>query len=132
MSKTLKSGKKNEKSKSRAVLYCFAVIKGLIVFTLGIAVLSLIILKNNPNSTVFYCFAYLIIALGSFTGGFGAHKKLRGRGFLNGLTASAVYMAVILIATVLIMKFNFSSNILIIVPICLISGFLGGTVSANT
>lgn len=132
MPKVLKSVKKSDKSYSKAVLYSFSVIKGLLIFIIGIAVLSLTVLKNNSSSYVFYCFAYLIIGLGAFASGFFAHKKLHGRGFLNGLISSSIYAVAILITVTIVMRFKVSANIFIVVPVCAVSGFLGGTVSANT
>ena len=102
------------------------------IFLNGLGLLSLILLKNSTDSVVFYVFSFVIMALGGFFSGFSAYRKLRGRGFLNGIIASAIYMGIIFIFTIALMRFNISANILIIVPVCLISGFLGGTVGANT
>lgn len=132
MPKILKTHKKNDKKQSKITVYCISALKGLMIFLNGLGLLSLILLKNSTDSVVFYVFSFVIMALGGFFSGFSAYRKLRGRGFLNGIIASAIYMGIIFIFTIALMRFNISANILIIVPVCLISGFLGGTVGANT
>lgn len=132
MPKILKTHKKNDKKQSKITVYCISALKGLMIFLNGIGLLSLLLLKNSTDSVVFYIFSFVIMALGGFFSGFSAYRKLRGRGFLNGIIASAIYMGIIFIFTIALMRFNISANILIIAPVCLISGFLGGTVGANT
>lgn len=132
MPKILKTHKKNDKKQSKITVYCISALKGLMIFLNGLGLLSLILLKNSTDSVVFYVFSFVIMALGGFFSGFSAYRKLRGRGFLNGIIASAIYMGIIFIFTIALMRFNISANILIIVPVCMISGFLGGTVGANT
>ena len=132
MAKILKTLKKNDKKYSKPTVYCISALKGLMIFLNGLGLLSLILLKNSTDSVVFYVFSFVIMALGGFFSGFSAYRKLRGRGFLNGIIASAIYMGIIFIFTIALMRFNISANILIIVPVCMISGFLGGTVGANT
>lgn len=132
MPKILKTHKKNDKKQSKITVYCISALKGLMIFLNGIGLLSLLLLKNSTDSVVFYVFSFVIMALGGFFSGFSAYRKLRGRGFLNGIIASAIYMGIIFIFTIALMRFNISANILIIAPVCMISGFLGGTVGANT
>ena len=132
MPKILKTHKKNDKKYSKTTVYCISALKGLMIFLNGLGLLSLLLLKNSTDSVVFYVFSFVIMALGGFYSGFSSYRKLRGRGFLNGIIASAIYMGIIFIFTIALMRFNISANILIIVPVCMISGFLGGTVGANT
>lgn len=132
MPKILKTQKKSDKKHNKITVYCISAIKGLVIFLNGLGVLSLLVLKNSSDSAVFYIFSFVIMALGGFFSGFSAYRNLRGRGFINGVIASVIYMGVIFIFTVALMRFNISANILIIAPVCLISGFLGGTVGANT
>ncbi len=132
MPKILKTHKKNDKKQSKITVYCISALKGLMIFLNGLGLLSLLLLKNSTDSVVFYVFSFVIMALGGFFSGFSAYRKLRGRGFLNGIIASAIYMGIIFIFTIALMRFNISANIMIIAPVCMISGFLGGTVGANT
>ena len=132
MPKILKTHKKNDEKYSKTTVYCISAIKGLMIFLNGLGILSLLVLKNSSDSVVFYVLSFVIMALGGFFSGFSAYRNLRGRGFINGIIASAIYMGIIFIFTIALMRFNISANILIIAPICLISGFLGGTVGANT
>ncbi len=132
MPKILKTVKKTDKKYSKTTVYCISAIKGLVIFLIGLVILSLLVLNNSSDSGVFYVFSFVIMSLGAFLSGFSAYRKLRGRGFINGIIASAIYMGIIFIFTIALMRFNISANILMIAPVCLISGFLGGTVGANT
>ncbi len=132
MPKIIKTKKKRDKSYSKPVLYVFSVLKGLLIFITGILMTSILILKTSSSSQFFYIFAYLILALGAFISGFDAYRKIKGRGFVNGLIASAAYAITSLIIITISLKFDISLQVLLILPISLISGFLGGTVGANT
>ncbi len=132
MPKILKTSKKKERKYNKFTIYCIAAVKGFLVFVIGFAMLSLLVLKNSSESQVLYYLSFFVMALGGFVSGFSAYRKLQDRGFLNGITGSAIYMVFLLITIICLMRFNISANILLTVPLCLISGFLGGTVGANT
>ena len=124
--------KEKDKKYSKITTYFISALKGFIVFLIGLLILSLLILKKSSDSQVLYLFSFLIMALGGFISGLSAFKNLRGRGFINGITAAAIYLGLLIITVVCLMRLNISGNILLTVPVCLIAGFLGGTIGANT
>ncbi len=132
MPKILKTSKKSDKKQNKITIYFFSAAKGLIFFINGLIPLSLFILKNSSNTAFVYAFSFVLMALGGFISGFSAYKKLRGRGFFNGIIAASIYMGVLFVLIIALMKFQVKTNILLIAPICLLSGFFGGTVGANT
>ena len=133
MPKILKTDKRTVKNHSKITIYMFSALKGLVLFLIGLLITSLLIIKNSSNDgIIFYIFSFVLMALGGFVSGFSAHKKLKGRGFINGVIAASIYLLVLFIIIIISMKFQVGTNILLIAPICLVSGFLGGMVSANT
>jgi hypothetical protein len=73
---------------------------------------------------------YLSIALGGFVSGYLAHNRVKGRGFIDGIIGASVYLVMLLFILSLLIKLNLSANILIIVPIAIASGFVGGVAKA--
>lgn len=131
MPKIIKTKKKN-KNQSKLLAYMLSAVKGLIVFVSGILIISLLLLKSSESSIVYFIASYFVIALGAFISGYSGYKSLRGRGYQNGLVTAGIYVAVIFILITALMRFNIDTNILLIIPISLVSGFVGGTVGANT
>lgn len=132
MPKIIKTNNKSGKQQNKIITYILSSVKGIVLFIIGLIILSLVILNNPSESLFVYVFSYILIALGGFTSGYSAYKSLRGRGFLNGIVAASIYMCFLLILIVVLMKFQVKTNVLLIIPICVISGFLGGTIGANT
>ena len=64
--------------------------------------------------------------------GFIANKKLHGRGYINGLLSAVIYLSLYIITALLLMHFKVNTNILILVPVAVLSGISGGIISANS
>lgn len=125
MPKIIKTKKITNKNYNIPTLYGFSVLKGLVVFIIGALLCAFMILRS-PQSNFFFYAIYVFIALGAFLCSYNASKKITGRGILKGLIASALYMALIIIINVIIMRFNISSFILLLLPVCIIPGIVGG------
>ena len=132
MPSIIKTKKNREKKHSKQVTYLFCALKGFLVFIIGSLLLGFLLFKSQNNSLTLYIFLYFVIALGGFISGFSAYRRLKGRGFINGVIASIVYCSFIFFVVILMMRFNVSAQMLLLIPICVLSGFLGGTVGANT
>ena len=130
MPKIIKTKKLTNKNYNIPTLYAFSVIKGLVIFIIGLLFCAFMVLKS-PQSNFFYYMVYVFVALGAFFSGFSASKRINGRGFIKGLISSAAYMLVIIILSINLMKFNISVNLLLLVPLCLLSGFLGGNLAVK-
>lgn len=130
MPKIIKTKKLTNKNYNIPTLYAFSVIKGLVVFIIGLLFCAFMVLKS-PQSNFFFYMVYVFVALGAFSSGFCASKRINGRGFIKGLISSAAYMLVIIILSIILMKFNISVNLLLLVPLCLVSGFLGGNLAVK-
>lgn len=131
MPSIIKTKKTKDKKYSKQVTYLFCALKGLFIFITGSLLLSFLLYKTQNNNLTLYIFFYILIAFGGFVSGFNSYKQLKGRGFLNGLIASGIYCGFILLIAIVLMKFSVSSQILLLIPVCITSGFIGGTVSAN-
>lgn len=112
--------------------YIKASIIGVVVFAFGISLSACILLKTNSESEAIKLVPYIFLALGSFAAGVSAHKILRGRGFLNGLSEGAVLSAIVFLTVSICLNFEITAKLVLIIPVCLISGFLGGITAANT
>lgn len=129
MPKILKT-KKQSKNQNKLIVCLLSVLKGFSVFVIGFLLISLLIYK--VNDTLFYYYLLLVfLALGSFFAGFVSYKKLGGRGIICGLISAAVVTALLLLVILVLMKFQVTSRILLIIPITLVSGVVGGIISAN-
>ena len=70
-------------------------------------------------------------ALLCITSGFVSYKKLWGRGIIIGLISSMILFSVIFLIVLFSMKFEISSKVLVLLPVCVIPGIAGGILSAN-
>ena len=123
-------GKKSNKKYSTKTLYVLSALKGFIVSFAGLLITSYLLYKNGDFSFFYKMIIYLSIAMGGFLSGYIAHNKVRGRGFLDGIISASVYSLMLIFIFALLLKLNVTAHILIIVPICLLSGFIGGIVKA--
>lgn len=123
-------GKKSNKKYSTKTLYVLSALKGFIVSFAGLLITSYLLYKNGDFSFFYKMIIYLSIAMGGFLSGYIAHSKVRGRGFLDGIISASVYSLMLIFIFALLLKINVTAHILIIVPICLLSGFIGGIVKA--
>ncbi len=130
MPKIIKTKKITNKNYNIPTLYAFSVLKGLVVFIIGMILCAFVILRS-PQSNFFFYGAYVFIALGAFWCGYSASKRITGRGIIKGIVASAVYMAIIFILSVILMRFNLSAFVLLLLPVCLIPGAAGGIIATK-
>ena len=133
MPKIIKTKIKNSKTKkkySTKTTYILSAVKGLVFTINGLFLISLLLHKGNDFNLFYKIMIYLVIGLGGFMSGFIAHSKVKGRAFLDGIIPSVIYVSFLSFVMILLLKLNFSSHILIIYPIAVISGFLGGIIKA--
>jgi putative membrane protein (TIGR04086 family) len=133
MPKIIKTKIKNSKKKkkySTKTTYILSAVKGLVFSLNGFFLISLLLHKGNDFNLFYKIMIYLVIGLGGFISGFIAHSRVKGRAFLDGIIPSVIYVSFLSFVMILLLKLNFSSHILIIYPIAVISGFLGGIIKA--
>ena len=133
MPKIIKTKIKNSKTKkkySTKTTYILSAVKGLVFTINGLFLISLLLHKGNDFNLFYKIMIYLVIGLGGFMSGFIAHSRVKGRAFLDGIIPSVIYVSFLSFVMILLLKLNFSSHILIIYPIAVISGFLGGIIKA--
>ncbi len=126
-----KNLKHNSKYVNLALKYIPCLIKGIIITIVGILVLSFAYYKMSSNSVILYYLTYLFIALGAFVTGNSTYHKLGGRGIVAGTIGSIPLIVCDLISVLIFNHTKVSGLILIIVPICVISGAIGGIVGSN-
>ena len=133
MPKIIKTKIKNSKTKkkySTKTTYILSAVKGSVFSLNGLFLISLLLHKGNDFNLFYKIMIYLVIGLGGFVSGFIAHSRVKGRAFLDGIIPSVIYISFLSFVMILLLKLNFSSHILIIYPIAVISGFLGGIIKA--
>ena len=129
MPKILKT-KKQSKNQNKALLCITSVLIGLFLFRLLFLIISILVYKVN-DSEFYYFMVYGSIALSAFYTGFVSYKKLGGRGIIIGLISSMILFSVIFLIVLFSMKFEISSKVLVLLPVCVIPGIAGGILSAN-
>ena len=123
---------KKSKPQKPVIVYLLSSLKGFVVSFAGLT-LTCFLLMNNSSFNVFTkIIIYVIIGAGAMLSGFIANKKLRGRGYINGLLSAVIYLALYIVITLLLMHFKVNTNILILVPVAVLSGISGGIISANS
>ncbi|MBE6747753.1 MAG: TIGR04086 family membrane protein [Ruminococcaceae bacterium] len=111
-------------------LPCF--LKGFLITALGILVLSFAYYKLSTHSVIIYYLTYLFIALGGFVAGNSTYHKLGGRGIVVG-AIGALPVAVVIYAILAIFCLKeITAFSLIILPICILCGCLGGIIGSNS
>ncbi len=130
-------GKQKYKQKDSLTLstiktFGFGTLWGLIVYFIGLFLVSLILLKSQSEAETIYYALYIFIGLGAFTSAIFIQKRVGGRGFITGILSSFPYILVLLASTAIILGFGITGKIIVLLPICLISGFLGGITAVNT
>lgn len=129
--KTKISGDKKKRRKySKGTLYFISASKGFIVALIGLFIISFLLYKNNNFTFFNKMIIYLAVSLGGFISGLSAHNNVKGRGFADGLISSSLYVTALLLLLIIILKLNFSAHLLILYPVALISGFIGGIAKA--
>lgn len=111
--------------------YMPCLIKGLLITMVGILVLSFAYYKMSGHSVVFYYLNYLFIAFGAFVTGNATYHKSGGRGIVAGAIGAIPLMLIDLILILSLSYNNVSTLILIIMPICIILGAIGGIIGSN-
>ena len=123
---------KKSKPQKPVIVYLLSSLKGFVVSFAGLT-LTCFLLMNNGSFNVFTkIIIYVIIGAGAMLSGFIANKKLRGRGYINGLLSAVIYLALYIVTALLLMHFKVNTNILILVPVAVLSGISGGIISANS
>ena len=124
--------KKNNKSINLLIKYLPCFFKGEILIVLGILVLSLAYYKISSYDSYLYYFTFLFVALGAFITGRATYNRLGGRGIISGFLGS-LPIAIINIAIVFLFCLKTTSwFILLILPISILSGAIGGILASNS
>ncbi len=122
---------KTKKEYNPIVSYMLSSVKGLFVSFAGLLCVSYFVMNNAKIGVITMIIAYVSIALGAFISGISAYRYLKNKGIFNGCVGGAVYCVIVLFIISVIMKFNISFNILIIIPVAVGFGAVGGILSAN-
>lgn len=111
--------------------YIPAFLKGFILMLFGILVLTFAYYKLQEKNDLLYFSCFFIIAISAFFTGSSTYKKLSGRGIIVG-TLGTVPLTIVELCLILIFGFEaISSFVLIIIPLNLIFGAIGGIVASN-
>lgn len=131
MPEIIRTSKRNKKACKPIFVYAFCSARG-IALTLIILSVGAAILLNNSSFTFFIrVVIYLSLGIGALLSGYCAHRRLKGRGMVNGSVAALFYFLLFVIITVILLRFNIKINIVYILPLVLLGGITGGIISAN-
>ena len=111
-------------------LPCF--LKSFLIAFLGILVLSFAYYKLSTHSDVIYYLTYLFIALGGFIAGNSTYHKLGGRGIVVGALGSLPVVIVLYVVLAVFCFKEITAFSLIILPVCVLCGCLGGIMGSNS
>ncbi len=129
MPKILKT--KTTKEYPVIIEYLFSVLKGLL-FSISLLCLLALLIYNKADFNIFYkAIVYAIIGSGALISGFIAYRRIKQKGILNGLISGLIYGFVITVIIIFLSSFNISSQIIYTPLISVISGIIGGVISAN-
>ena len=131
MPKIIKTNKPNKRPKKSIEIYIISSLKGVVLTLLGLFIVSLLMMKNSSFTMFTKVFIYFSISSGAFLSGYLSYKNLKNKGSLNGLLSSLLYTVPFFIINVICLKFQVSSSLFLCVPLIIISGIIGGIVSAN-
>ena len=124
--------KKNSNKINLFLKYLPCFLKGEILIIFGILVLSLAYYKLTGYNNYLYYLTYLFIALGGFITGRATYKKLGGRGIVSGLLGSLPITFINLVITYIFCCKNASVFMLLILPVSIFSGAIGGIIASNS
>ena len=123
--------KLNKKDSSLIRKYLISSLIGLAVLFIGWSLIAILLVSGMKLNGSTKIFIYVFICLGGFISGFLSHKKIKGRGIVNGLISSVVYGLISLILICFIMSFKISVGLFIIIPLIIACGCFGGVLEAN-
>jgi len=108
-----------------------AVLISYIITAIILLILSLLLYKANIGDNIIKIGVVVTYIVSSFIGGFLAGKGITERKFLWGLICGGIYVAVILMISLMLggQKDGNITNYLSMILLCLGSGMLGGMVS---
>lgn len=124
--------KKNNKYIDLLLKYLPCFIKGELVIVFGILVLTFAYYKISGDNNYLYYFSLIIIALGSFFTGNNTYKKFGGRGIVSGFIGSLPLAFINLMIVFIFCLKTTNWFILLILPISIFSGAVGGILASNS
>ena len=124
--------KKNNNNINLILKYLPCFLIGELIIIAGIFVLSLAYYKIPGSNSYLYYFTFLIVGFGSFITGKKTYKRLGGRGFLSGILGTLPIALINLLITYLFSLKNADFFILLILPISILCGAVGGVLASNS
>ena len=127
-----KFNKKNSNSFNLLFKYLPCFLKGEVMIIFGIFVLSFAYYKISGYNNILYYSTFLVVASSAFITGRATYKKLGGRGIISGFLGS---LPIAIINTLIVYISSYKSTslfILIILPVSIFSGAIGGILASNS
>ncbi len=123
---------KVQKDEKHIVTYIKSSLKGFVVSFVLVLLLAVLYIKNIKFGDLATCILiYISFAVGGLITGYYSHKKVGGKGFVNGIIGGLLYSLIMVGFILIIVRFSFSFNLLILISISVISSIIGGILSAN-
>lgn len=126
------------KTKSKKILpdkplliYLVNALAGICITVICFLITSYLLVKGNDFSQFTKIFLFILIGISSALSGFLSHKRIKGRGYINGLLTASMYELMLIMLIACVMRFQVSAPLFYTIPIALLSGTTGGIISAN-
>ena len=105
---------------------------GVLITAILSAVVSVIMYSTKTDFIFYYYLVYIFIFFGAFFNARFLYRRVKGRGFIIGLLSSLPYIAVMLVVFLIVLQFRLSVNVLLMPPVALAGGTVGGITAANS
>jgi putative membrane protein (TIGR04086 family) len=111
--------------------YLLSVLWGTLISAVCVLALSFVLVKNTDFNLFIKVMMYGSLLFGGFISGYYLNKKLKGRGIINGFFGGLLNAVFSISVIILILRFNCSFNLLLLLPVIAVGGALGGIICAN-
>lgn len=115
-----------------ATYFLISIMTGLAVFIILLSVCSFIVLRVSINKEYLFFINYAICAISIFTTSFMSAYKAVNKKLIKGLIASVVLTIIFTLIFFTINKYAITLKMLLIIAVCLISGFIGCVTGINS
>ena len=104
---------------------------GIVSFTVFLAIFSLVILKTDIESRLFFIFILITVGLSAFIGSFFTSAAAKKTRLLNGLLTTLILLVLEFILLLCFNNASLSVKVYLMIPIGILLGFIGGALGSN-
>lgn len=118
-------------SQNPGINFLISIIIGISAFVLLLSICAFLLLKININSNYLFLFNFVVSAISVFIGAFVSAYKSKNKKLLKGLLTSLILIIIYFFLFLFMNKYIFTMNLLLIIPVCILTGFIGCVTGIN-